>query len=62
MLAETVALLLFFHKPALKFVKPHIVLAHARQKSPSQMGRLPLQLAPGGKVMHRLQLYVKPLK
>lgn len=57
----TAAPLLFFHKPALKFVKPHIVLAHARQRNPRQMGWLPT-CAPGSKVTHRLRFYVKPLK
>lgn len=55
------AALLFFHKPALKFVKPHIVRAHARQQSPSQMGQLPPR-APGSEVTHQLQFYVKPLR
>ena len=57
----TAAPLLFFHKPALKFVKPHIVLTHARQWSPRQMGWLPT-CAPGSEVTHQLRVYVKPCK
>lgn len=51
-LSAAAELLLVFHKPALKFVKPHIVPASR------QMGHVLPQLAPGREVTHRL--CVKP--